>query len=187
MTKSKVFVLVIFAVLVVTFTIFLCLPEKENTKKTAVDSQSLVQETLDLDDETSGIVKTKKQEVWTVFDEDGEYVLDITTMNDFQKKSDLVIPAEYDGKKIKRFRIGFDNDDVTTLKNVTIEEGIESINSGFPQCSKLEKVVIPKSVKSIEEGEFFYSKDTVTLYVEKNSYAEKYAKKSKLKYKYYKK
>ena len=72
----------------------------------------------------------------------------------------------------------------TTLKNVTIEDGIETIGGGFVQCSKLEKVVIPSSVTKIEKGEFRYSKDTVTLYVKKGSYAEKYAKKNKLRYKY---
>jgi len=95
-----------------------------------------------------------------------------------------VIPAKYDGKKINRFDISFYNDDVTTLKNVTIENGIETIGGGFAQCSKLEKVVIPFSVTKIEKGEFRYSKDTVTLYVKKGSYAEKYAKKNKLRYKY---
>ena len=100
------------------------------------------------------------------------------------KRSDLVIPAKYDGKKINRFDISFYNDDVTTLKNVTIEDGIETIGGGFVQCSKLEKVVIPSSVTKIEKGEFRYSKDTVTLYVKKGSYAEKYAKKNKLRYKY---
>ena len=43
---------------------------------------------------------------------------------------------------------------------------------------------IPSSVTKIEKGEFRYSKDTVTLYVKKGSYAEKYAKKNKLRYKY---
>ena len=61
---------------------------------------------------------------------------------------------------------------------------IETIGGGFAQCSKLEKVVIPSSVTKIEKGEFRYSKDTVTLYVKKGSYAEKYAKKNKLRYKY---
>ena len=94
------------------------------------------------------------------------------------------IVVQYDGKKINRFDISFYNDDVTTLKNVTIENGIETIGGGFAQCSKLEKVVIPSSVTKIEKGEFRYSKDTVTLYVKKGSYAEKYAKKNKLRYKY---
>ena len=94
------------------------------------------------------------------------------------------IVVQYDGKKINRFDISFYNDDVTTLKNVTIEDGIETIGGGFVQCSKLEKVVIPSSVTKIEKGEFRYSKDTVTLYVKKGSYAEKYAKKNKLRYKY---
>ena len=31
--------------------------------------------------------------------------LDINTFNDFGKRSDLVIPAKYDGKKINRFDI----------------------------------------------------------------------------------
>ena len=49
---------------------------------------------------------------------------------------------------------------------------------------KTGEVVIPSSVTKIEKGEFRYSKDTVTLYVKKGSYAEKYAKKNKLRYKY---
>lgn len=145
---------------------------------------SRVQESPNPDDETSGIVKASKQETWNVINVNKKNILDINTFNDFGKRSDLVIPAKYDGKKINRFDISFYNDDVTTLKNVTIEDGIETIGGGFVQCSKLEKVVIPSSVTKIEKGEFRYSKDTVTLYVKKGSYAEKYAKKNKLRYKY---
>lgn len=95
-----------------------------------------------------------------------------------------MIPAKYDGKKINRFDISFYNDDVTTLKNVTIENGIETIGGGFAQCSKLEKVVIPFSVTKIEKGEFRYSKDTVTLYVKKGFLCGKICEKNKLRYKY---
>ena len=184
MTKSKVFILAVIVFFIIMGGLYFLLPMEEKQGDVISPTASRVQESPNPDDETSGIVKTSKQETWNVINVNKKNILDINTFNDFGKRSDLVIPAKYDGKKINRFDISFYNDDVTTLKNVTIENGIETIGGGFAQCSKLEKVVIPSSVTKIEKGEFRYSKDTVSLYVKKGSYAEKYAKKNKLRYKY---
>ena len=176
MTKSKVFILAVIVFFIIMGGLFFLLPQEEKQGDVISLTASRVLESPYPDDETSGIVQTSKQETWNVINVNKKNILDINTFNDFGKRSDLVIPAKYDGKKINRFDISFYNDDVTTLKNVTIENGIETIGGGFAQCSKLEKVVIPSSVTKIEKGEFRYSKDTVTLYVKKGSYAEKYAK-----------
>lgn len=54
---------------------------------------SRVQESPNPDDETSGIVKTSKQETWNVINVNKKNILDINTFNDFGKRSDLVIPG----------------------------------------------------------------------------------------------
>lgn len=130
-------------------------------------------------------VKTIPKERWTVFN---EHKLVIDTETQFKNASELTIPATYDGKQIYTFEIIFsDNcDEAPHLKHVVIEEGIRSFDEMgcFVPCTKLETVVIPETVTSIGKWEFKYCADTVTLYVKKDSYAEKYAKKHKLKYKY---
>ena len=52
-------------------------------------------------------MKASKQETWNVINVNKKNILDINTFNDFGKRSDLVIPAKYDGKKINRFDISF--------------------------------------------------------------------------------
>ena len=70
------------------------------------------------------------------------------------------------------------------LTYVEIEEEIETIEYGFVSCPNLKTVIIPDSVKKLDEYEFRDCKDKVTLYVKKHSYAEKWAKKHKIKYAY---
>ena len=70
------------------------------------------------------------------------------------------------------------------LTYVEIEEGLEMIEDAFVSCPNLKTVIIPDSVKKIDKDEFMYCKDKVTLYVKKHSYAEKWAKKHKIKYAY---
>ena len=69
-------------------------------------------------------------------------------------------------------------------EELEIEEGIETIEYGFVSCPNLKTVIIPDSVKKLDEYEFRDCKDKVTLYVKKHSYAEKWAKKHKIKYAY---
>jgi hypothetical protein len=139
--------------------------------------------TANPDVEGSGIEKVIPKEQWTVFN---GHELSIETKTQFKYKSDLTIPAVYDGKEIYQFDITFDNEGkaVSTLKHVVIEKGIRSFSYSFTVCTGLETVVIPKTVTSIYKDEFERSRDTVTLYVKKGSYAEKYAKKHKLNYCY---
>ncbi|MCH5265304.1 MAG: hypothetical protein J1F02_05345 [Lachnospiraceae bacterium] len=129
--------------------------------------------------------KTVPKERWTVFN---EHELAIDTETQFKNASELTIPATYDGKQIYSFEITFtDNcDEAPHLKHVVIEEGIRSFSEMgcFVPCTNLETVVIPETVTWIGKWEFKYCADTVTLYVKKGSYAEKYAKKHKLKYRY---
>ena len=146
MTKSKVFILAVIVFFNIMGGLYFLLPKEEKQGGVISQTASRVQESPNTDDETSGIVKASKQETRNVLNVNKKNILDFYTFNDFGKRSDLVIPAKYDGKIINRFDISFYNDDVTTLKNVTIDDGIESIGGGFVQCSKLEKVVIPSSV-----------------------------------------
>ena len=61
---------------------------------------------------------------------------------------------------------------------------LEMIEDAFVSCPNLKTVIIPDSVKKLDEYEFRDCKDKVTLYVKKHSYAEKWAKKHKIKYAY---
>ena len=97
------------------------------------------------------------------------------------KKSKLVVPAVYEGEKVRSL-------DVTcsegTFSNYLTYVEIETIEYGFVSCPNLKTVIIPDSVKKLDEYEFRDCKDKVTLYVKKHSYAEKWAKKHKIKYAY---
>ena len=73
---------------------------------------------------------------------------------------------------------------ICRFAKVEIEEGLEMIEDAFVSCPNLKTVIIPDSVKKLDEYEFRDCKDKVTLYVKKHSYAEKWAKKHKIKYAY---
>lgn len=77
----------------------------------------------------------------------------------------------------------------TMLENIKIPNTVTTIGKYFVHgCTNLEYIIIPSSVKKIngklydEDSKFQYSG---LLYVEKGSYAEKYAKENGYKYKYY--
>ena len=61
------------------------------------------------------------------------------------------------------------------------DEVREITGSAFRKVNKYKEILIPKSVTKISEQAFIDS--TLTLIVSKDSYAEKYAKRKKLKYK----
>ena len=68
------------------------------------------------------------------------------------------------------------------LKEVTIEYGcIEMGYRAFGNCKNLTRIVIPSSVKKIG-GEAFLNCSKLTIYGEKGSYAEQYAKKSGIRF-----
>lgn len=69
------------------------------------------------------------------------------------------------------------------LEKVTIGEGTEEIGkSAFAYCRKLNDITLPKSVSSIDERAFEYCGENLTLHVDKNSYAEYFAKAYEIKY-----
>lgn len=99
MTKSKVFILaVIVFFIIMGVYIFYC--RRKKSRGMLFHQRPAVYRNLpNPDDETSGIVKTSKQETWNVINVNKKNILDINTFNDFGKRSDLVIPAKYDGKE----------------------------------------------------------------------------------------
>lgn len=111
--------------------------------------------------------------------------LTIYSDTQLQKKESLKIPATYEGKKVHSIDISCREGTFSTfLKHVEIENGVKEIEYGFVTCPNLETAVIPKSIKKMSKWEFKDCKKKVTLYVEKNSYAEKWAKKHSIRYKY---
>lgn len=68
------------------------------------------------------------------------------------------------------------------LVNIVIPNSVTKIGWGaFESCDNLTSVVIPSSVTNIEEYAFGFC-DNLTLHIYANSYAEKYAKKNKVRY-----
>ena len=68
------------------------------------------------------------------------------------------------------------------LKHIVLEDGIEELE--FQGCPNLETIVFPPSVKKIDTRHFKNLKKQITIYVTKDSYAEKWAKKHHFSYRY---
>jgi len=69
----------------------------------------------------------------------------------------------------------------TNLKHITIPDGVQSIESyAFLYCDNLTSVTIPSSVTSISYLAFQHHNSNLTIYGEAGSYAETYAKESKI-------
>ena len=85
-----------------------------------------------------------------------------------------IIPASIDGKPVRAIgESAFSSLDITS---VTIPDTVVSIGwFAFSDCSALTRAVIPKSVTAIGYEAFSGCKG-VTVYAERDSYAEKYAK-----------
>lgn len=77
----------------------------------------------------------------------------------------------------------------SSAENIVFEEGLKTIQyRAFENCIQLKSMVIPKSVKKIEENPFYSwgGGMNVKLKVFRGSYAEKWAKKNKIPYTYMK-
>ena len=76
-------------------------------------------------------------------------------------------------------------DECTGLKKIIFPNSVTTISkNAIYNCVDLEEVYIPSSVTYIS-NKAFTGNSKFIMYVEKNSYAEKYAKTNKLDYKYY--
>lgn len=73
----------------------------------------------------------------------------------------------------------------TSLLEIKIPNEVTSIDDGvFRLCSNLKKITIPSFVTDISENAFEDTSNSLTMCVEKDSYAEDYAKKHKINNKY---
>lgn len=71
------------------------------------------------------------------------------------------------------------------LKKVVLPETVEKISKkAFVDCPDLKEIYIPSSVTKISEKAFIRT-NNFKIYVEKDSYAEKYAKDNNMSFKYY--
>ena len=110
-------------------------------------------------------------------------VLEIYTETQFKGKDTLNIPAKYEKKKVKTVQILSQLEQTSYyLKHIVLEDGIEELE--FQGCPNLETVVFPPSIKKIDTRHFKNLKKQITIYVTKDSYAEKWAKKHHFSYRY---
>lgn len=130
--------------------------------------------------------------------EDGQYYISLKPLEDgtVEARIDIfiglfyclpvsVVPEEYEGSPI--VTIG-DNSyrDAPNLQKVILPQTIRTIGKeAFFNDKQLEEVYIPASVEKISKDAFGEC-EAVTLYVEKGSYAETFAKENNLPYKNYK-
>ena len=93
------------------------------------------------------------------------------------------IPAKYEKKKVKTVQMLSQLEQTSYyLKHIVLEDGIEELE--FQGCPNLETVVFPPSIKKIDTRHFKNLKKQITIYVTKDSYAEKWAKKHHFSYRY---
>lgn len=94
------------------------------------------------------------------------------------------IPSHCGGSEIKNI----DEDafmDSESLKKVTLPQTVEAIgDNAFANCKNLEEIYIPSSVIQISDNAFSGTSG-FTMYVEKDSYAEKFAEKNSIEFDYY--
>lgn len=73
---------------------------------------------------------------------------------------------------------------MTGFTSFTVPDSVTTIEQeAFSDCENLVKVTIPKTVKSIGKNLFLNCTEEVTIYGEKGSYAETYAKKNDIQFK----
>ncbi len=94
------------------------------------------------------------------------------------------IPSHCGGSEIKNI----DEEafmDSERLEKVTLPQTVEAIgDNAFANCKNLEEIYIPSSVIQISDNSFSGTSG-FTMYVEKDSYAEKFAEKNSIEFDYY--
>lgn len=101
----------------------------------------------------------------------------------YGKDTVIEIPKEIDGTQIRVIGESAFRNWCSRLETVIIPDSVESIeNYAFSGCENLQTVIIPSSVQYIWKGAFLYCEKLV-IQGYKGTYAEIYAKKNKLPFK----
>ncbi len=112
----------------------------------------------------------KSRGAYAYITEDGEVTLTGYT----GAEKNVSLPSEIDGVPVTA--IGKETFRNTAIEAVILPDGIQSIGwFAFSGCSNLRSIAIPSSVETIEYGAFDGC-TSLTIYCEKGSFAEKYAK-----------
>ena len=104
----------------------------------------------EVENDAPGNKKVPEDDWWVI---DG--CLKIFSDTELKKKSKLVVPAVYEGEKVRSLDVTCSEGTFSNyLTYVEIEEGIETIEYGFVSCPNLKTVIIPDSVTSISGDAF---------------------------------
>ena len=184
---EKISILLVTAVLVVLGVVFLGDGGKEAANETALyykeRADALESELAALKQEHYAVIATYREQVEELEGElsksRGEYLYviengEITLTGYSGKEKNLTLPSEIEGCPVTM--IGKETFKNTAVESVILPNSIKKIDwFAFFGCSTLKSIAIPKSVERIEYG-CFDGCPSLTVYCEKGSFAEQYAK-----------
>ena len=150
---------------------------KEIGDKAFDNCESLKSVSLPLQLEKIGIEAFKGTGIRTITIPKSVYWIGEKVFSECKQMENIVVPENIDRIKREMFR------DCASLKKVSLHEKLESIDDrAFWGCSSLDFIVIPDSVQEIGQDAFTGTDDMFIVQCSFGSYAEKYCRKSKIKY-----
>ena len=184
---GKISILLVTAALVILGIVFLGCGEKDAVSESALyykeRAEALESELSALKQEHYAVIATYREQMEELEDElaksRGEYLYviengEVTLTGYSGKEKNVTLPSEIDGFPVTV--IGKETFKNPAVESVILPNSIKKIDwFAFFGCINLKSIAIPKSVERIEYGSFDGC-PSLTVFCEKGSFAEKYAK-----------